>query len=71
MDRGDWWATVHRVTNSRTRLKQLSLQACKKPLPGHMNSLEPKDEILPTTSTSEEKGGKPKPPAMPQPVLTA
>ena len=24
MDRGAWWATVHRVTKSRTRLKQLS-----------------------------------------------
>ena len=23
MDRGAWWATVHRVTKSRTRLKQL------------------------------------------------
>ena len=27
MDRGAWWATVHRVTKSRTRLKQLSMQA--------------------------------------------
>ena len=24
MDRGDWWATVHGVTKSRTRLKRLS-----------------------------------------------
>ena len=24
MDRGAWWATVHRVTKSQTRLKQLS-----------------------------------------------
>ena len=24
MDRGGWWATVHRVTKSRTRVKQLS-----------------------------------------------
>ena len=24
MDREDWWATVHRVAKSRTRLKQLS-----------------------------------------------
>ena len=24
MDRGTWWATVHRVTKSRTQLKQLS-----------------------------------------------
>ena len=26
MDRGAWRATVHRVTNSRTRLKQLSMR---------------------------------------------
>ena len=25
MDRGDWWAAVHRITQSRTRLKQLSM----------------------------------------------
>ena len=25
MDRGAWWATVHRVIKSRTRLKQLSI----------------------------------------------
>ena len=24
MDRGGWWATVHRVTKSQTRVKQLS-----------------------------------------------
>ena len=28
MDRGAWWAIVHRVTNSRTQLKQLSMHAC-------------------------------------------
>ena len=28
MDRGAWRATVHRVTKSRTRLKQLSMKAC-------------------------------------------
>ena len=27
MDRGAWQVTVHRVTNSRTRLKQLSTHA--------------------------------------------
>ena len=26
MDRGDWWAPVHRVANSRTQLKRLSTQ---------------------------------------------
>ena len=27
MDRGAWWAAVHRVTQSRTRMKQLSTHA--------------------------------------------
>ena len=27
MDRGAWWAIVHRVAKSRTTLKQLSMQA--------------------------------------------
>ena len=27
VDRGAWWATVHRVTKSWTRLKQLSMHA--------------------------------------------
>uniref|UniRef100_A0A8D0W7R6 KH type-2 domain-containing protein n=1 Tax=Sus scrofa TaxID=9823 RepID=A0A8D0W7R6_PIG len=42
----------------------------KKPLPDHVSIVEPKDEI-PTTPISEQKGGKPEPPAMPQPVPTA
>uniref|UniRef100_A0A8C9PVN5 KH type-2 domain-containing protein n=1 Tax=Spermophilus dauricus TaxID=99837 RepID=A0A8C9PVN5_SPEDA len=42
----------------------------KKPLPDHVSIVEPKDEILPTTPISEQKGGKPEPPAMPQPVPT-
>ena len=28
MDRGAWWATVHGVTKSWTRLKQLCMHAC-------------------------------------------
>ena len=28
MDREVWWATAHRVTNSRTQLKRLSTQTC-------------------------------------------
>ena len=28
VDRGAWWAAVHRVAWSRTRLKRLSMQAC-------------------------------------------
>uniref|UniRef100_A0A2I3HKA5 Small ribosomal subunit protein uS3 n=1 Tax=Nomascus leucogenys TaxID=61853 RepID=A0A2I3HKA5_NOMLE len=43
----------------------------KKPLPDHVSIVEPKDEILPTTPISEQKGGKPEPPAVPQPVPTA
>ncbi|XP_043755555.1 40S ribosomal protein S3-like [Cervus elaphus] len=43
----------------------------KKPLPDHVSIVVPKDEILPTTPISEQKGGKPEPPAMPQPVPTA
>uniref|UniRef100_A0A2R9BUV4 Small ribosomal subunit protein uS3 n=1 Tax=Pan paniscus TaxID=9597 RepID=A0A2R9BUV4_PANPA len=42
----------------------------KKPLPDHVSIMEPKDEILPTTPISEQKGGKPEPPAMPS-VTTA
>ena len=28
MDRGAWWAAVHRVTQSQTQLKRLSMHAC-------------------------------------------
>ena len=28
MDRGAWWPTAQRVTESQTRLKQLSTQTC-------------------------------------------
>ena len=28
MDRGAWWATVHGVTKSRTRLQRLSMHTC-------------------------------------------
>ena len=28
VDSGAWWAAVHRVTQSRTRLKRLSMHAC-------------------------------------------
>ena len=30
MDRGAWWATVHRVAKSRTQLKQLSMHSLGK-----------------------------------------
>ena len=29
MDRGAWWATVHRVAKNQTWLKQLSMHAAK------------------------------------------
>ncbi|TEA31584.1 hypothetical protein DBR06_SOUSAS7710016, partial [Sousa chinensis] len=43
----------------------------KKPLPDQIRIVEPKDEVLPTTCTSEQKDGKSEPPAMPQPVPIA
>uniref|UniRef100_A0A8C9WN06 Ribosomal protein S3 n=1 Tax=Scleropages formosus TaxID=113540 RepID=A0A8C9WN06_SCLFO len=45
----------------------------KKPLPDHVSIVEPKDEVLPTTPVSEQKGAKPEVPVMPQgaPVPTA
>ena len=39
----------------------------KKPLPDHLSIVEPKDETIPSTPVSEQKGAKPEaPPAMPQ-----
>ncbi|RAM39443.1 hypothetical protein DOZ52_29235 [Enterobacter hormaechei] len=45
----------------------------KKPLPDHVSIVEPKEEVLPTTPVSEQKGAKPEGPVMPQgaPVPTA
>uniref|UniRef100_A0ACB8FFN3 40S ribosomal protein S3 n=1 Tax=Sphaerodactylus townsendi TaxID=933632 RepID=A0ACB8FFN3_9SAUR len=43
----------------------------KKPLPDHVSIVEPKEEILPTTPISEQKGTKPEQPPLPQPVPTA
>ena len=31
----------------------------KKPLPDHVTIVEPKEEILPTAPSSEQRGGKP------------
>ena len=42
----------------------------KKPLPDHVSTVEPKDEIHPTTPISEQKGGKPELPAVLQPAPT-
>ena len=44
----------------------------KKPLPDHVSIVEPKEETLPTTPISEQKGVKPDAPVMPPtPVPTA
>uniref|UniRef100_A0A7N6BHH8 KH type-2 domain-containing protein n=1 Tax=Anabas testudineus TaxID=64144 RepID=A0A7N6BHH8_ANATE len=45
----------------------------KKPLPDHVSIVEPKEETLPTTPMSEQKGAKPEVPVMPQgaPLPTA
>ncbi|OBS57266.1 hypothetical protein A6R68_11609, partial [Neotoma lepida] len=43
----------------------------KKTLPDHVSIVYPKHEILPTTPISEQKGGKPEPPAMHQSVPRA
>ena len=29
MHRGAWWATIHRITKSRTQLKRLSMHTCQ------------------------------------------
>lgn len=42
----------------------------KKPLLDHVSILDPKDETLPTTPISEQKGGKSEPSDMSQPVPT-
>ena len=44
MDRGAWWATVHGVTKSQTRLKRLIMHACK------VESLCPLDLMVALTS---------------------
>ena len=41
MDGGAWWAAVHRVAQSRTRLKRLSMHRCilEKALAAHSSLL--------------------------------
>ena len=41
MDRGAWRARVHRVTNSRTQLKQLSTHTCISVVVGKQSCLSP------------------------------
>uniref|UniRef100_A0ABM0MPH0 40S ribosomal protein S3 n=1 Tax=Saccoglossus kowalevskii TaxID=10224 RepID=A0ABM0MPH0_SACKO len=40
----------------------------KKPLPDHVSIVEPKDDVVPSTPISEQKGGKPDPAATPVPA---
>ena len=51
MYRGAWWAAVHRVAQSRTWLKRLSMRALEKKLATHSNILAWK------IAGSEEPGG--------------
>ena len=39
MDRGAWWAAVHGVTQSQTRLKRLSVRALEKEMATHSSIL--------------------------------
>ena len=54
VDRGAWWAAVHGVAQSRTRLKQLSMHACIGE--GHGSPLSVLAWRIPGT---EEPGGLP------------
>ena len=46
MDRGAWWATVQRVTKSRTQLKQLSMYAWTQTIELSANKLELCPEMI-------------------------
>ena len=39
VDRGAWWAAVHRVTQSRTLLKQFSMHALEREMATHSSVL--------------------------------
>ncbi|XP_077984453.1 small ribosomal subunit protein uS3A-like [Glandiceps talaboti] len=43
----------------------------KKPLPDHVSIVEPKDEVIPSQPTSEQKVGKPDQPTTPGSVAPA
>ena len=40
MDRGAWWATVHKIAQNRTRLRQFSIHACTHTLQGEERLLQ-------------------------------
>ena len=52
-DRGAWWAAVHGVAQSQTRLKQLSMHALEKDVATHSSVLAWR------ISGTEEPGGLP------------
>ena len=54
VDRGAWWAAVHRITQSQTRLKRLSMHACIGE--GNGNPLQCSRLVLQATGTGEPGG---------------
>ena len=54
MDKGAWWAAVHRVAQSQTRLKRFGMHACN----GEGNGNPLKYSYLENPGT-EEPGGLP------------
>ena len=40
MDRGAWWAIVHKIAQNRTRLRQFSVHACRHTLQGEERLLQ-------------------------------
>ena len=47
MNRGAWWATVHRVAKSWTQLKRLTMQAILKPRSSPVGaSITPRPSVL-------------------------
>ena len=59
VDRGAWWAAVHRAAQSRTRLKQLSMHACMHSW-GNQSSESVNDSSEITLSTKSKLGVQPR-----------
>ena len=56
MDRGACWATVHRVTKSWTRLKQLSIRDTKGTFHAKMGSIKDRNGMALTEADGEGNG---------------
>ena len=54
MDRGAWWATVHRVAKNRTWLKQLSMHVGSSVYVLDTETVSPKEELLSSHSASRK-----------------